>query len=150
MEQIVSRRFSWGKPDLRDFQNIDTADPWLSGSDLADVHGVEANIDGLHEAFAKVGGNMRDLLIPVFDELAKRFEAPPADSYIVVMDTLENSFLLLKAAIGDLFLPTIIDARQSRYQISLRKHVLDLRISTRCLKASRTSFLEQKTCMTAC
>ena len=53
---------------------------------------------------------MRDLLIPIFDELSRRFEAPPADSYIVAMDTLQNAFFLTQAAIGDLFLPTVVDA----------------------------------------
>ena len=75
---------------------------------LGDVHGVEANIDGLREAFNKTGGSMRDLLIPAFDELARRFEGPPADSYIVAMDTLENSIFLLKSTIGDQFLPAVV------------------------------------------
>ena len=43
---------------------------------------------------------MRDLLIPVFDELNRRFEAPPADSYIVAMDTLQNAFFLTQSALG--------------------------------------------------
>ena len=46
----------------------------------------------------------------MFDELAKRFEAPPDDSYIVAIDTLENAFTLFQASIGDLFLPTVTNA----------------------------------------
>ena len=60
-----------------------------------------------------VGNSMRDLVIPVFDELAKRFEAPPDDSYIVAIDTLENSFTLFQASIGDLFLANC-DQRSDR------------------------------------
>ena len=108
MEQII-QAVQLGKVDFRDFRTIVQQIPGYLEA-LGDVHGVEANLDGLHDAFDKVGGNMRDLLIPVFDELAKRFKAPPADSYIVVMDTLENAFTLFSGAVGDLFLPTVIDA----------------------------------------
>ena len=94
---------------MRDFRTVIQQIPSLLET-LGDVHGVQANIDGLHEAFARTGGSIRDLLIPVFDELSRRFEAPPDDSYIVVMDTLENSFKLFQGAVGDLFLPTVVDA----------------------------------------
>ena len=108
MEQLI-QAFQLGKVDFRDFRTIVQQIPGFLEA-LGDVHGVEKNIDGLHEAFARVGNNMRDLVIPVFDELAERFEAPPDDSYIVVMDTLENSFKLFQGAVGDLFLPTVINA----------------------------------------
>ena len=110
MEQLI-QSFQLGKVDMRDFRTVIQQIPSLLET-LGDVHGVQANIDGLHEAFARTGGSIRDLLIPVFDELSRRFEAPPDDSYIVVMDTLENSFKLFQGAVGDLFLPTIIDAAQ--------------------------------------
>ena len=111
MEQLI-QAIQLGKPDMRDFRTVIQQIPGYLEA-MADVHGVEANIDGLHEAFARVGGSMRDLLIPVFDELERRFEAPPDNSYIVVMDTLENAFTLFQGAVGDLFLPTIIDAAMS-------------------------------------
>ena len=108
MEQLI-QSFQLGKVDMRDFRTVIQQIPSLLET-LGDVHGVQANIDGLHEAFARTGGSIRDLLIPVFDELSRRFEAPPDDSYIVVMDTLENSFKLFQGAVGDLFLPTVVDA----------------------------------------
>ena len=68
--------FRAGTIDLRDFRTIITEIPGFLNA-AADVHGVEANIEGLREAFEKTGGSMRDLLIPTFDELSRRFEAPP-------------------------------------------------------------------------
>ena len=108
MEQLI-QAVQLGKVDFRDFRTIVQQIPGFLEA-LGDVHGVEANLDGLHAAYRRVGGSIRDLLIPTFDELSRRFDAPPADSYIVVMDTLQNSILLTKAAIGDLFLPTVTDA----------------------------------------
>ena len=108
MEQLI-QAFQLGKVDFRDFRTIVQQIPGFLEA-LGDVHGVTANIDGLHDAFAQVGGSMRDLVIPVFDELSKRFEAPPDDSYIVAMDTLENAFTLFQGAVGSLFLPTITKA----------------------------------------
>ena len=108
MEQLI-QAVQLGKVDFRDFRTIVQQIPSFLET-LADVHGVEANIEGLHAAYRRVGGSIRDLLIPTFDELSRRFEAPPADSYIVVMDTLQNSILLTQAAIGDLFLPTVTNA----------------------------------------
>ena len=101
--------FRAGTIDMRDFRTIIQQIPGILNA-AADVHGVEANIEGLREAFEKTGGSMRDLLIPTFDELSRRFEAPPADSYIVAMDTLQNAFFLTQSAIGDLLLPTITKA----------------------------------------
>lgn len=108
MEQLI-QAVQLGKVDFRDFRTIVQQIPGFLEA-LGDVHGVEANLEGLHAAYRRVGGSIRDLLIPTFDELSRRFDAPPADSYIVVMDTLQNSILLTKAAIGDLFLPTVTDA----------------------------------------
>ena len=101
--------FRAGTIDMRDFRTVIQQIPGILNA-AADVHGVEANIEGLREAFEATGGSMRDLLIPVFDELNRRFEAPPADSYIVAMDTLQNAFFLTQSALGDLLLPTVIDA----------------------------------------
>ena len=110
MEQII-QAIQLGNIDMRDFRTIIQQIPGFLEV-LGDVHGVEANISGLREAFNRTGGSMRDLLIPAFDELARRFEGPPADSYIVAMDTLENAFFLLKAAIGDEFLPVVVRGAQ--------------------------------------
>ena len=105
MEQLV-QAFGSGTVDMRDFRTVIQQIPGFYQA-LGDVHGVTTNMEGMREAFHNVGDSMRDLVIPVFDELAKRFEAPPDDSYIVAIDTLENSFTLLKASIGDLFLSTV-------------------------------------------
>lgn len=110
MEQII-QAIQLGNIDMRDFRTIIQQIPGFLEV-LGDVHGVEANIDGLREAFNKTGGSMRDLLIPAFDELARRFEGPPPDSYIVALDTLENAFFLLQATIGDQFLPVVVRGAQ--------------------------------------
>ena len=110
MEQLI-QAFQYGQVDMRDFRTIIQQIPGFLEA-MADVHDVEANMDGLREAFNRTGGSIRDLVIPTFDELSRRFEAPPADSYIVAMDTLENAFMLTQASIGGLFLPTIVEAAQ--------------------------------------
>ena len=108
MEQII-QAIQLGQVDFRDFRTIVQQIPGFLEA-LGDVHGVEANLDGLHEAFNRVGRNMLDLLIPTFDELARRFESPPPDSYIVTMDRLQNAFFLLQAEIGERLLPTVTRA----------------------------------------
>lgn len=108
MEQII-QAIQLGQVDFRDFRTIVQQIPGFLEA-LGDVHGVEANLDGLHEAFNRVGRNMLDLLIPTFDELARRFESPPPDSYIVTMDRLQNAFFLLQAEIGEKFLPIVTRA----------------------------------------
>ena len=110
MEQII-QAVQLGKVDFRDFRTIVQQIPGFLEA-LGDVHGVEANLDGLHDAFDKTGGSIRDLLIPTFDELATKFESPPSDSYIVVMDELQNATFLLQAAIGDKLLPVVIAGAQ--------------------------------------
>ena len=74
MEQLI-QAFAAGKVDMRDFRTIIQQIPGFLEA-LSDVHGVEANIEGLKEAFENTGGSIRDLVIPVFDELSRRFEAP--------------------------------------------------------------------------
>ncbi len=105
MEQII-QAIQLGTVDMRDFRTIVQQIPGFLEV-LGDVHGVAANLDGLHDAFDRVGGNMRELLIPTFDELAKRYESPPPDSYIVSVDRLQNSFFLLQATLGDKVLPAV-------------------------------------------
>ena len=111
MEQLI-QAFQLGKVDFRDFRTIVQQIPGFLEA-MGDVHGVAANLDGLHAAFAQTGGSIRDLVIPVFDELARRFEAPPADSYIVAIDTLENAFRLAQASLGGLLLPTVVEGAQA-------------------------------------
>ena len=108
VEQLT-QAFSSGRVTMQDFRSIAQRIPGFYQA-IADVHDVSANIEGLREAVDNAGGSMRDTLIPVMDELARRFEAPPSDSYIVAMDTLDNAFTLLQASIGSLFLPAIADA----------------------------------------
>ena len=108
MEQII-QAIQLGQVDFRDFRTIVQQIPGFLEA-LGDVHGVEANLDGLHEAFNRVGRNMLALLIPTFDELARRFESPPPDSYIVTMDRLQNAFFLFQAEIGEKFLPIVTRA----------------------------------------
>ena len=126
VEQLI-QAVQLGKVDFRDFRTIVQQIPGFLEA-LGDVHGVAANLDGLHEAFARTGGSIRDLVIPVFDELARRFDSPPPDSYIVVMDELQNAFFLASASIGDLFLPTVISASQGLIQFfeAIRTGIADV------------------------
>jgi len=105
MEQLI-QAIQLGTVDMRDFRTIVQQIPGFLEA-LGDVHGVAANLDGLHEAFNNVGRNMRDLLIPTFDELARRYESPPPESYIVSVDRLQNSWFLLRAELGEKVLPAI-------------------------------------------
>ena len=107
MEQLI-QAIQLGKVDFRDFRTIVQQIPGFLEA-LGDVHGVEASIEGLHDAFEQVGGSIIDILIPTFEELERRFESPPLDSYIVRMDALQNAFFHTQAAIGDLFLPTVTE-----------------------------------------
>lgn len=107
MEQLI-QAIQLGKVDFRDFRTIVQQIPGFLEA-LGDVHGVEASIEGLHDAFEKVGGSIIDILIPTFEELERRFESPPLDSYIVRIDALQNAFFHTQAAIGDLFLPTVTE-----------------------------------------
>ena len=107
-EQLI-QAFQLGKVDLRDFRTIIQQIPGFYRA-LGEVHGVSENIDGLREAFEATGNNMRDLVIPIFDRLNETMESPPADSYVRVMDELQNSAFLASAAIGDLLLPTVLSA----------------------------------------
>lgn len=107
-EQLI-QAFQLGKVDLRDFRTVIQQIPGFYRA-LGEVHGVSENIDGLREAFEATGGNMRDLVIPIFDRLNETMESPPADSYVRVMDELQNSAFLTSAAVGDLLLPTVLSA----------------------------------------
>ena len=107
-EQLI-QAFQLGQVDLRDFRTVIQQIPGFYRA-LGEVHGVSENIDGLREAFVATGNNMRDLVIPIFDRLNETMESPPADSYVRVMDELQNSAFLASAAVGDLLLPVVLSA----------------------------------------
>ena len=107
-EQLI-QAFQLGQVDLRDFRTVIQQIPGFYRA-LGEVHGVSENIDGLREAFEATGNNMRDLVIPIFDRLNETMESPPADSYVRVMDELQNSAFLTSAAVGDLLLPVVLSA----------------------------------------
>lgn len=108
MEQLI-QAFQLGSIDMRDFRTIIQQIPGFLEA-AGDVHGVQANIEGLREAFNRTGQEMRDLIIPVFDHLNEKFASPPPDSYIRVMDEFQNSLFLVQAAIGEKFLPVFLEA----------------------------------------
>ena len=64
VEQLI-QAVQLGKVDFRDFRTIVQQIPGFLEA-MGDVHGVAANLDGLHEAFARTGGSIRDLVIPVY------------------------------------------------------------------------------------
>ena len=74
---------------------------------VADVHGVEPTLDGMRVATERLGGSVKDALLPVLEELGNRFEAPPPESYVRSVDELHNSFFLFQATLGDKFLPAL-------------------------------------------
>ena len=61
--------------------------------------------------------SVKDALLPVMDELARRFGSPPADSYVVAIDGLQNSFFLLQAEIGNNLLPILAQAADRAFPI---------------------------------
>ena len=104
-EQII-QAISSGTVSLQDFRSIAQRVPGFYMA-IADVHGVSANIDGLRTAVENAGGSIKDALIPVMEELAVRFAAPPPESYAASIDALQNSFFLLQAEIGQQLLPVV-------------------------------------------
>ena len=94
---------------------------------IADVHGVSANIDGLRTAVENAGGSIKDALIPVMEELAVRFAAPPPESYAASIDELQNSFFLLQAEIGSRLLPVVGESVRALSTLfdALRENDLD-------------------------
>ena len=127
-EQLI-QAFQLGKVDLRDFRTIIQQIPGFYRA-LGEVHGVSENIDGLREAFEATGNNMRDLVIPIFDRLNETMESPPADSYVRVMDELQNSAFLTSAAIGDLLLPVVLSAASelTNFFESIRAGIKDVNL----------------------
>ena len=127
-EQLI-QAFQLGKVDLRDFRTIIQQIPGFYRA-LGDVHGVSENIDGLREGFEATGNNMRDLVIPIFDRLNETMESPPADSYVRVMDELQNSAFLTSAAIGDLLLPVVLSAASglTNFFESIREGIKDVNL----------------------
>ena len=51
-------------------------------SAIADTHDVAPSLDGLREATERLGGSVKDALLPVLATLADRFAAPPPESYV--------------------------------------------------------------------
>ena len=105
LEQI-SQALEKNIVDMRDFRPIIQRVPGFLQA-ISDVHGVEGSLDGLREATARLGGSVKDALLPVLAELSRRFAAPPPESYVRSIDELQNSYFLLQASIGDKLLPAV-------------------------------------------
>ena len=108
VEQLV-QALQTNTVSLQDFRSIAQRIPGFYQA-IAATHDVEASIDGFRVAVDNAGGSVKDALLPVMDELARRFGSPPADSYVVAIDGLQNSFFLLQAEIGNNLLPVIARA----------------------------------------
>ena len=91
---------------MHDFRPIIQRVPGILQS-IANVHGVEPSLDGLRLATERLGGSVKDALLPVLEDLGNRFEAPPPESYVRSIDELQNSFFLFQATLGEKFLPAI-------------------------------------------
>ena len=74
---------------------------------VADVHGVEPTLDGMRLATERLGGSVKDALLPVLEELGNRFESPPPESYVRSVDELHNSWFLFQATLGEKVLPAL-------------------------------------------
>ena len=124
-EQII-QAISSGTVSLQDFRSIAQRVPGFYMA-IADVHGVSANIDGLRTAVENAGGSIKDALIPVMEELAVRFAAPPPESYAASIDELQNSFFLLQAEIGSRLLPVVGESVRALSTLfdALRENDLD-------------------------
>ena len=124
-EQII-QAISSGTVSLQDFRSIAQRVPGFYNA-IADVHGVSANIDGLRTAVENAGGSIKDALIPVMEELAVRFAAPPPESYAASIDELQNSFFLLQAEIGKQLLPVVGESVRALSTLfdALRENDLD-------------------------
>ena len=108
VEQLV-QALQTNTVSLQDFRSIAQRIPGFYQA-IAATHDVEASIDGFRVAVDNAGGSVKDALLPVMDELARRFGSPPADSYVVAIDGLQNSFFLLQAEIGNNLLPILAQA----------------------------------------
>ena len=91
---------------MQDFRPIIQRVPGILQS-IANVHGVEPSLDGLRLATERLGGSVKDALLPVLEDLGNRFEAPPPESYVRSIDELHNSFFLFQATLGEKFLPAV-------------------------------------------
>ena len=91
---------------MHDFRPIIQRVPGILQS-IANVHGVEPSLDGLRLATERLGGSVKDALLPVLEDLGNRFEAPPPESYVRSIDELHNSYFLFQATLGEKFLPAI-------------------------------------------
>lgn len=91
---------------MQDFRPIIQRVPGILQS-IANVHGVEPSLDGLRLATERLGGSVKDALLPVLEDLGNRFAAPPPESYVRSIDELNNSFFLFQSTLGEKFLPAI-------------------------------------------
>ena len=125
VEQLV-QALQTNTVSLQDFRSIAQRIPGFYQA-IAATHDVEASIDGFRVAVDNAGGSVKDALLPVMDELARRFGSPPADSYVVAIDGLQNSFFLLQAEIGNNLLPILAQAATglSQFFDAIRENNLD-------------------------
>ena len=125
VEQLV-QALQTNTVSLQDFRSIAQRIPGFYQA-IAATHDVEASIDGFRVAVDNAGGSVKDALLPVMDELARRFGSPPADSYVVAIDGLQNSFFLLQAEIGNNLLPILAQAATglSQFFDAIREGNLD-------------------------
>ena len=105
LEQI-SQALQQNTVDLRDFRPVIQRVPGFLQA-VADVHGVDASLDGLRVAVNKLGGSVKDALLPVLEELGDRFQAPPPESYVRSVDELQNAYFLFSATLGEQVLPAV-------------------------------------------
>ena len=91
---------------MHDFRPIIQRVPGLLQS-IANVHGVEPTLDGLRLATERLGGSVKDALLPVLEDLGNRFESPPPESYVRSVDELHNSWFLFQATLGQKVLPVV-------------------------------------------
>ena len=105
LEQI-SQALQQNTVDLRDFRPVIQRVPGFLQA-VADVHGVDASLDGLRVAVNNLGGSVKDALLPVLEELGDRFQAPPPESYVRSVDELQNAYFLFSATLGGQVLPAV-------------------------------------------
>ena len=110
--------------DLRDFRPIIQRVPGFLQA-IADVHGVAPTLDGFREAVARLGGSVKDALLPVLEELGNRFAAPPPESYVRSIDELQNAYFLFSATLGDSVLPSVAAAARglTAFFDAFREHI---------------------------
>ena len=103
----LSQAFSKNKVDAQDIKSIieQTGGSFITVAE--DVLGFKGGIDGLSDAFDASGKTLQEFLLPVFDEMGKRFEGAPVTSYTNRVDNLGVAFKNLSAEMGNRLMPTI-------------------------------------------